>query len=214
MISRRPAEDDINAWWEGVPGERYWLDVTNRNDRNELLAAPCDMGRRSAYWVHRLITHVKDGDVVFHFDALQESIVAWSIPYGRVEKMQLSWPLAASHAEGATSRRLLSWAIGLRQFTPLGAAVPLREIAQIQWSLFPSLRALEDEVGGPLYYPFEMGIREATRPLSGYVFKLPSVLVHGSPELASAAHRVARLLPPYESVPSPRIASGRALSAS
>jgi len=214
MISRRPV-DDINAWWESVPGERYWLDVTNRSDRNEFLAAPQGVGRSSASWAHRLITHVKDGDVVFHYDALQESIVAWSIPYGRVEKMQLSWPLAESHAaEGATSQRLLSWAIGLRQFTPLGAAVPLREIAQIQWSLFPSLRALEDEVGGPLYYPFEMGIREATRPLSGYVFKLPSVLVHGSPELASAAHRVARLLEPYESVSSPLIASGRALSAS
>jgi hypothetical protein len=72
MISRRPVEDDINAWWEGVPGERYWLDVTNRNDRNELLAAPCDVGRRSASWAHRLVTHVKDGDVVFHYDALQE----------------------------------------------------------------------------------------------------------------------------------------------
>jgi hypothetical protein len=54
------------------------------------------------------------------------------------------------------------------------------------------LRALEDEVGDPLYYPFEMGNREATRPLPGYVFKLPAVFVRAFPELASAAARVAR----------------------
>ena len=214
MTTRRPVEG-INPWWERVPGERYWLDVTNRNDRNELLATPRGVGRDSASWAHCLVTHVKNGDVVFHYDALQESIVAWSIPYGRIEKTDLSWPVAASHAgEDAPSQRLPSWAIGLGQYTRLGAAVPLREIAQIQWSLFPSLRALEDEAGGPLHYPFEMGNRETTHPLPGYVFKLPSVLVHGSPELASAA-RVARLRAPHESISSSPIASAtRALAAS
>lgn len=195
----------INAWWEGRPGERYWLDVTGRDDPDKLLAAPRGEGRWAASWTHRLITHVRGGDVVFHYDAIQQAIVAWSISHGRVGKKQLSWPLRAEPAGNeTTSQRLPSWGILLRHCTKLSAAVPLAEIARIQWSLFPSLRELEDEVGDPLYYPFEIGNREATRPLAGYVFKLPAVFVQSFPELASVASHVTPRLLALETSPSLR----------
>jgi hypothetical protein len=180
----------VNTWWEGVPGERYWLDVTCL-ERNELiLASPRGEGPAASSWVHRLVTHVKGGDVVFHYDPVQEAIVACSLSQGSIKKQQVSWPQECN-GNGTVIRPLPSWGIGLQQFTELEAAVPLHQIAKTQWGLFPQLRALEDAVGDPLYYPFEMGSREATRPLSGYVFKLPAVFVRAFPALAGAEQRVA-----------------------
>ena len=74
----------------------------------------------------------------------------------------------------------------------LHVGVPLTEVARVQWELFPALRALEDRSGGPLYYPFELGMKEITRPLSGYVFKLPAVFVQGFTEFTCAMEHVAR----------------------
>lgn len=185
--------DDINAWWERLPGERYWLDVTQRDERDELLAAPRGQGRTANSWTHRLITHVRDGDIVFRYDPSQRSITGWHHANGRVEKRDLSWPLASEHAgNGSAVRRLPSWRIGLREPTWLRTGVSLTEVARVQWDLFPALRDLEDRSGGPLYYPFEMGVRDTTQPLSGYVFKLPAVFVQSFTEFTGALVPVAR----------------------
>lgn len=184
----------INAWWDRVPGERYWLDVTERQGRDEHLASPRPAGRGEDTWVTRLITHVKDGDVVFHYDSSQRAIAAWSVSQGRVETRQLSWAPPGTR-EAAAERMLSSWSIGLRHSTRLDEPVSLYEIARVQWDLFPSLRALEDEAGTSLHYPFEMGDRQSTRPIAGYVFKLPAVFVQSFPELARVAGNVSRLLP-------------------
>jgi len=199
--------DHISAWWKNVPGERYWLDVTGRHGRDQLLAAPRGEGKESTSWIHRVITHVRKGDVVFHYDASREAIVAWSVSDGRVEKKQLFWPLRAGPGGAITSQKLHSWGIRLRQTTMLDDPVRLQEIARMQWSLFPALRALEDKAGHPLHYPFEMGNRAATRLLAGYVFKLPAVFVMGFPELASAAGHDVRLPAELRTVPSRRTAA-------
>ena len=195
----RSQETSINTWWDKRPGERYWLDVTERDDRGNLLAAPRGEGRSADDWRHQLITHIESGDVVFHYDPSQRGITACSVAKGGVRKRELDWPPPGRfERNGVTSHRLPSWGISLERSTELGANVPLDEIARIQSSLFPSLLALEEEVGDPLYYPFELGSPQATHPLSGYVFKLPEVFVKGFPELASAAERLTRPLPAQE----------------
>jgi len=202
-VAWRSQETRINAWWEKRPGECYWLDVTERDDRGTLLAAPRGEGRSEDSWRHQLITHVKSGDVVFHYDASQGGITACSVAKGAVGKKELDWPLPGRfESNGVTSQRLPSWGIRLERSTELAAAVPLEEIARTQSCLFPSLRALEEEVGDPLYYPFEMGSPHATHPLSGFVFKLPGVFVFGFPELARAAEGLTRPLPARERSPS------------
>jgi hypothetical protein len=53
----------------------------------------------------------------------------------------------------------------------------------------PEVRAAYDElvnqVGSPLYFPFERGSKRPTRPLQGYLFKLPRFFVELFPELNS-----------------------------
>jgi hypothetical protein len=189
----RRRRDIIHAWWQRMPEERYWLDVTDRDGRDGLLAAPRGDGDSSASWAHRLITHIKDGDVVFRYDSTERALVALSIASGQATKRDVSWPLRAGMTASSDAGEIVpSWAIALKASKPLDAGVSLDDIARVQWDLFPRLRAFEDRVGEPLYYPFEMGNQEATRPLPGYVFKLPAVFVHGFPALESAAGRVPR----------------------
>ena len=201
-MNREGRGDGINAWWEHRPGERFWLDVTNRDDRDLCLAAPRGTGSSSTGWTHRLITHVKGGDIVFHYDASLRAIVAASIAHGRVEKRERSWPAHDGvEGSGPPGRKLPSWSIRLRQSTELDTPVSLSEIARVQWDLYPALRALEDTVGDPLHYAFEMGDMETTRPLFGYVLKLPAILVQGIPGLASAAAKWSRSHGADERVP-------------
>jgi hypothetical protein len=71
--------------------------------------------------------------------------------------------------------------------TPLPRTLSLEEIAERQGGLVDELMALEEEVGDPLYYPFEIGTPNATRPLPGYLFKLPALFVASFPQLANSA---------------------------
>lgn len=182
----------VNAWWEQVPGERYWLDVTNRQGWEERLASPRATRGQHDSWEQRLITHVKDGDVVFHYDASEQSIAACAVSQGRIDKRRLSWTRAGAPERGGHAGRP-SWSIGLRHCTRLDEPVSVHEIARVQWDLFPKLRALEDVAGLELHYPFEMGDPRKTRPIPGYVFKLPAVFVQSFPELARAAGSVDRV---------------------
>jgi hypothetical protein len=193
-LSSSHDENAVNPWWAHVPGERYWLDVTDRQGRDECLATPRGTGRRGESWTTRLITHVRDGDVVFHYDAVQQAIAAWSVSHGRVEKRQVSWAAPGTRAN-SDIQTVPGWSIGLRDSTRLDEPVTLYDIARVQWDLFPTLRALEDEAGATLHYPFEMGDRHSTRPIAGYVFKLPAVFVQSFPGLARAAGHVNRLQP-------------------
>ena len=182
----------INAWWEEIPSERFWLGVTGHDGRGELLAAPCGAKHSTPTWAHPLITHVKDGDAVFHYGEAQQAIVAWSISRGRVQKKELAWPRRAQgpDSERAAPRLRTSWAIDLERSTPLDSVVPLDQIARIQWELFPALRAFEDKVGEPLYYPFAMGSPSGTRLLAGHVFKLPALFVECFPALARVSEQM------------------------
>src|SRR6187399_1259853 len=87
----RSQETSINTWWDKRPGERYWLDVTERDDRGNLLAAPRGEGRSADDWRHQLITHIESGDVVFHYDPSQRGITACSVAKGGVGKRELDW---------------------------------------------------------------------------------------------------------------------------
>jgi hypothetical protein len=182
----------INTWWEEIPGERFWLGIPGRDGNSEVLATPCGAKRNAPCRTNALITHVKDGDAVFHYEEAQRGIVAWSSSRGRVQKRRLIWAQRAlgPDSESAAPLLLPSWAIELEEATPLDSVVSLDEIARIQWDLFPALRELEDKVGEPLYYPFTMGSSSETSLLAGYVFKLPALFVECFPALARAAERM------------------------
>jgi hypothetical protein len=178
--------EGINRWWEEIPGERFWLGITGRVGNCEVLAEPLGTRRHAPAPTQALITHVRDGDLVFRYDEANRAIVAWSTTRGRVKRKDLAWCECSDGEEPmhGSPRPLPSWAVRLKTLTPLDRVVQLDEIARIQWDLYPALRALEDRVGGPIYYPFAMVSASDTRLLAGYVFKLPALFVQCFPALA------------------------------
>jgi hypothetical protein len=177
----------IHRWWDGMPGERFWLGIIGTDGTGEWLAAPCVSTRANS-----LISHVQRGDAVFQFDPVQQAIVSCSIARGPLKKRRLIWPGPRPDGEhsAGTQHERTSWTIALEYCEPLECAVSLDEIARAQWEFFPALRTLEDRVGDPLYYPFTVGSPSETRLLSGQVFKLPALFVSGFASLAAALDRM------------------------
>lgn len=190
----------IHEWWKSMAGERFWLGVPGHDERCEVLATSRGPWREDPNPIEPLVTRVNDGDAVFLFDEAREAIVAWSIARGRVRKRNLFWQEGARspHPDSAEPTLQSSWSIALSRSTPLAAPVTLAEIARVQWDLFPALRALEDDVGEPLYYPFSMGNRHASSLLPGGVFKLPALFVENFDSLAEVSRRMSwAAVPPF-----------------
>lgn len=183
----------INKWWSGLPGERFWLGVVRRENGCDVLASPCDGLYEIPAWRNGLITGVRDGDAVFHFDAERGEIVAWSTARGRALEHALDWdrPSHGPALQPSALRSLPTWTVKLSSSTPLESCVALDGIAHAQWEIFGELRALEDRVGDPLYYPFVMGRPDRTQLLNGHVFKLPAVFVNRFPSMARVAQQLA-----------------------
>ena len=179
----------VHAWWTSRSDERFWLGFVGGDGRRELLAAPCGEGGRAATAAHRLITHVRPGDTLFHFDPAACAITACSTVAGRARRRRLAWPHGGRCAcpPDRALPAVASWAVGLTSTRLLEVPVPAARVAETQWELFPALHALEDSVGGALHYPFSMSGPSETHVLAGWVFKLPALFVMAIPALARAA---------------------------
>jgi len=174
----------VHCWWEGLPNERFWLVVSRFENGKDVLEVPDEDRNDVASWVSDLVAYVPPRDVIFHYHPTSQAIVSWAKPRGRAERREPGWSLTGMHDRSAARPR---WVLKVKDRRPLAPAVTAAEIASIQWELFPALRALEDKVGDPLYYPFAMGSPDETHTLPGRVFKLPALFVERFPVLAAVA---------------------------
>jgi hypothetical protein len=74
---------------------------------------------------------------------------------------------------------------GLRDVQAFEDTVSLEQIRSGTEAIQDGIRQLEEIYGRPLYFPFESGANRPTRPLQGYLFKLPSFFVDLFPSLSS-----------------------------
>ena len=170
----------IERWWNADVRERYWLEVSARDsDLGVDLNAPETNERGRPFWSYDLLWEVEDGDVVLHYDRDRRAIVAWSWAVGRAWPDNVIW---AARGTSARERHIEPHErpgirVSLRGPFMLVEPLTLQRIRQEQ-------RQLEVIRGQRLYFPFELGSRE-TRPMQGYLFKLPLEFVELFPELAS-----------------------------
>jgi hypothetical protein len=85
---------ELNRWWEGLPSERYWMEITDRDDvGSDLFAPQFDDGGR-AHWSYNLVTEVRVGDVVLHWHKTLQgapAMVGWSLVSGPPEHSEIVW---------------------------------------------------------------------------------------------------------------------------
>lgn len=194
---RDAAADKLNIWWENDPGERFWLEITDRPDIGVDLHCPrraADGGGTAGY---SLIWWVQRDDVIFHYDKNEHAITGWSRAVGEVVEAPVVW---LSH-RGATRRKLRTarpqpgWWLDLDGPYPLDEPLTLAQLRE-EGSTF---RAVMDQLRqrdlGAVYFPFFFYAGSTLRPMQPYLNKLPEKLVAQLPALASAAKTAANTVP-------------------
>jgi hypothetical protein len=168
----------VDRWWLELPTERFWLEVSDRGaDLGLDLNAPAGDENGDRFWSYDLVDEVADGDVVLHYDRSEHAIVAWSVGVGS------AWPDAVVWAARGTSAREKHILPHERPGRRHALRGPFALATQLSLSQIRTRQAQLVEIRGKRkYFPFELG-RRATRPMQGYLFKLPSAFLELFPEL-------------------------------
>ena len=149
----------INEWWTADAAQRFWMEITDRDDLGADLFAPTTDGSGRPYWGYELITHVQPGDVVLHWHktlAQEPGIVGWSQATGSYEDTDISWQAhgTVGRAKGSLKPRP-AWRMPLLNYTPLADPVLISEVRASEKELRQVLEDLEAQYpNGRLYFPF------------------------------------------------------------
>jgi hypothetical protein len=172
MTTKSPT---IHTWWNKKPSEIFWLEVTGRSDIGVNLKAPQSNEHGDGFWSYSLLKHVRQGNVIFHYNRNKQAIVARSIATGELWIDNITWAARGAYAReaGIQPHTRPGWYVGLEDFKQLKTSLDLELIRAFQKEIFKLMSELTTEVGSPLYFPFEMSNARPMRPMQGYLFKLP-----------------------------------------
>ena len=178
----------MNRWWDQNSEERFWLEITDRNDIGADLNAPQRGDNDQHIWSYSLINEVASGDVIFHYHKPQSAIIAWSISAGSTWEDVVVWGAhgTAARESGVEPYPRPGWRLGLEQFTTLGDPVGLSDLRQAEGDVRLVLADLQSQHQGSIYFPFAVSDKRPLRPTQGYLTKFPAALVAMFPQLHSA----------------------------
>lgn len=168
----------INEWWTGDLQQRFWMEITDRDDLGADLIAPTTNGSGDPYWGYELITYVQPGDVVLHWHktlAGEPGIVGWSQATGSYEDTDISWQAHGTVGrDSGTLEPRPAWRMPLLNYTPLVEPVLIREIRASEVALRQVSTDLQKQhPGGTLYFPFQFSDKRELRAQQTYFVKMP-----------------------------------------
>jgi len=177
-----------SRWWESAPEEVFWVEITDRPDLGEDLAAPQLNEYERPYWSYDLVNEVAEGDVVLHYAARPSNrISSWSRAVGQPYEGLLTW---GAHGQ-ASGRGPVDPYERPAWRRPLEGPYPIERPATMD-----VFREAEDEIrrvydalrerhpGLPLYFPFQLSEHRPVRAFQGYMAKMPRELLLAIPQLA------------------------------
>ncbi|KZM78448.1 protein NO VEIN domain-containing protein [Cellulosimicrobium sp. I38E] len=168
----------INEWWTTDVEQRFWMEITDRDDLGADLIAPMTDGSGRSYWGYELITYVQPGDVVLHWHktlADEPGIVGWSQATGAYEDTNISWQAhgTVGRAKGSLKPRP-AWRMPLLHYTSLTRPVLISEVRRQERELRKALAELETQYPeGRLYFPFGFSDKRELRAQQTYFVKMP-----------------------------------------
>jgi hypothetical protein len=168
----------IDEWWTTDPGQRFWMEITDRKDLGADLFAPTTDGSGRPYWGYELITYVQAGDVVLHWHKMlagEPGIVGWSQATGEYEDTDISWQAHGTVGRARGSRRPRpAWRMPLMSFTLLRTPVLLSAARARESALRQAQLDLEAcYPNRSLYFPFGFSDRRDLRAQQTYFVKMP-----------------------------------------
>ena len=185
-------------WWDGLETERYWLEVTDREDLGNDLRAPLTDDAGQPLWRYLLFKKTKVGDTVYHYDKNASAIVGRSRVSGEPSERNIVWGARGSYArqKNTLPHERPGYYVPLKDYKKLASSVSIEdvenkreELRELVESLKKEWRIkLKEEFGinkkdPPIYFPWELSDKREARPLQGYAFKLPSRVLEIFPQL-------------------------------
>lgn len=171
----------INNWWESDDSERYWMEITDRQDLGADLKAPQRDSRNKETWSYTLVSYAQPGDVVFHWHkhfAGEPALVGWSEVVGPLLEKPITWQ--AKGAAGRARRAPITgpgWLVPLRNYTKFATPLTRTALQDRRQEILDILADLERRAGGPVYAPFQNYGGKELRAQQGYLAKFPAALV-------------------------------------
>ncbi len=178
---------DLKTWWDADLAQRYWLEITDRDDLGADLVAPQLDHADRPYWSYELVTQVRSGDVVLHWSkrgSENKAIVGWSIARGAPFESTLRWRSHVADVEIAEPNGPRpAWQIELEDYTALPFPVDLTEVRAREAELRRIKDDLASQHGDGLYFPFVFSDKRPVRTTQGYLVKFPAALLDVFPGL-------------------------------
>jgi hypothetical protein len=169
----------LNRWWEPLPSEYFWLEISGRPDFGADLNAPQTDEDGNPEWSYDLLREPQDGDVVFHYDRDVRVFIGYSFVRGDAWEDEVVWG-----ARGASARNRhvapysrAGWRRGLQHFTTLQSPVPLAAVRALEDQVMALAASLRAAHGRPTYFPFVPYSGQGLRTAQAYMTKLPATLV-------------------------------------
>lgn len=188
----------INAWWEGLPEERYWIEVTDRESLGSNLIAPKLASNGKETPSYTLVSYVQPGDVVLHWwkrPGEEPAIVGSSTVVGDPESSRLTWQAHGTVGRSQPGPKTSpAWEAPLADFEELDEPITLADLRELE----PELRRIRDELtaqtNGAIYFPYAFSDKRPLRTTQGYLLKFPTAVVDLIPALSTV--RASTPLPP------------------
>jgi hypothetical protein len=168
----------INEWWAADPDQRFWMEITDRDDLGADLLAPTTDGGGRPYWGYELLTYVQAGDIVLHWHktlAGEPGIVGWSQATGTYEDTDISWQAhgTVGRARGSLKPRS-AWRMPLVNFILLTDPILISSVRAREPELRQAQLDLEGRnPGTSLYFPFGFSDKRDLRAQQTYFVKMP-----------------------------------------
>lgn len=193
-------------WWSDSPRERVYMEVTQRDDIGGDLLAPLLARGGRATASYALVPFVRAGDVVMHYDSVEESIVGVSIATSDQEPTTLYWVArgASARLAGAEPEWLSGVRVPLDHFRGLDPPLSLDEL-RAQEKAVMDVRASLQALHGPktpLYFPWVPYRGQPMRTFQSYLVKVPQAVIDLFPALRKAVDDVmAAAVGPFQATP-------------
>jgi Domain of unknown function (DUF3883) len=180
-------------WWSNRPTEDLFMEITQRDDIGCDLNAPLVARGGVETSGYALLSAVKAGNIVVHYDSATAQIVGVSRATGERFNQPVWWAARGSYARkaGAKPAWLPGLFVPLEGYHPLPKPLPLAVIQERRAALFAVKAALEAEhPGRSLYFPWTT-YQGSLRTFQSYLAKLPRAALDVLPELGDAVARLA-----------------------
>lgn len=174
-----------NPWWESDPSERYWIEITSReNLGDDLLSPKTGLNGRPTPGYESMV-HVQPGDIIFHYwqqPGQEPAIVSFSQAVGTAFSSSITWRPHGKNAVRMQPRKSTAWQVPLGGMTDLSGTVTLTALRSQTTKLKQIQDSLATAHGTPVYFPFAW-YGGQLRAQQAYLTKFPAAIVKLFPQL-------------------------------